>query len=277
MRSSDHIIQVSDNDFPYEVLAHSSQRPVVVLFGADWDLGSRALEPQLERLIHDGQGLYRLAKVDVDANPSLVRQYKVQSIPAVKAFRNGQLVAELNGQRSESQLNQFLQSLSPEPDDLSVSKGKHLLSNGNWAGSADLFRKVLRQDPDNPQALLGLARSHLAQGHPELALPLLREFPASSEYPIAEQLIPLADAMAAADDLGDEEADDWAPIYAHALRLAGRGQIPAAIDGVFEILRSDKAYRQGQARKVAVALLHVLGDEHELSRDYRAELSSLLF
>jgi len=276
MRPSEDILQVSDNDFPYEVLAHSSQRPVVVLFGADWDLGSRALEPLLERLVQSGQGLYRLAKVDVDASPSLVQQYRVQSIPAVKAFRNGQLVAEFNGQRSETQLGHFLQSLAPEPDDLSVSKGKHLLSRGEWADGADLFRKVLQQDPDNPQALLGLARSHLAQWHPELALPILREFPPSSEYLIAEQMLPLAEAMVTLEEPNEAE-DDWSAIYNNALRLAGRGQLQAAIDGVFEVLRNDLTYQGGWARKVAVGLLHLLGEEHELSRAYRAELSSLLF
>lgn len=275
MTTSEHIIQVNDSDFPYEVLAHSSQRPVVVLFGADWDLGSRAIEPLMEGLVQAQPGQYRLAKVDVDANPSLVQQYRVQAIPAMKAFRNGQLVAEFTGQRSEAQLSHFLSSLAPEPDDLSVSKGKYLLSLSRWGPAADLFRVVLQQDPDNPQALLGLARSHLAQGHPELALPILREFPPSSEYLVAEKLVPLAEAMAG--NVESDTDDDWAAVYANALRLAGRGQLPAALDGVFEVLKNDKQYRDGQARKVAVALLHVLGDEHLLSASYRAELSSLLF
>lgn len=276
MTASPHIVNVSDSDFQFEVLAHSAQRPVVVEFWADWDLAGKGFSSRLESLIKASRGQFRLAKVDVDANPSLVAQYQVRTIPAVKAFRNGQMVAEFSGPRSERQLQEFLDSLAPEPDSLSVSKGEHLLAESQWRAAAEAFRHVLNEDPDNPQAILGLARSHLAQGQPENALPLLREFPASKEYSQAQQLIPLAEAMANADER-DEDEDELAPIYTNALRLAGRGNLPSAVDGVFDVLRADKGYRGGEARKVAVALLHVLGDAHPLTREYRAELSSLLF
>lgn len=279
MPSSEYIIHVSEADFQYEVLAHSSQRPVVVDFWAAWCQPCKLLSPILEQLAQAGNGSFRLAKVDVDANPGLVMQYSVQGVPAVKAFRNGQMVAEFTGLRTEQQVREFLHSLAPQPDDLAISKGNFLLSQGDWQLATASFNQVLKQDQDNAPALLGLARSHLAQGRPDLALPILREFPASNEYAAAEQMIPLAEAMSDIQQVENQapEGDELAPIFANALRLAGKGNIPSAIDGIFDILRADKNYRQGQARKCAVGLLHLLGDQHELSKDYRAELSSLLF
>lgn len=279
MPSSEHIITVSEASFQYEVLAYSSQRPVVADFWAAWCQPCKILSPLLEQLAQAGNGSFRLAKVDVDANPSLVMQYNVQGIPAVKAFRNGQLVAEFTGLRTEQQLREFLHSLSPQPDDLAISKGNYLLSQGDWQLAAASFAKVLQQNQDNAPALLGLARSHLAQGHPQLALPILREFPPSNEYIAAEQLISLAEAMSNIDQIERQAVadDDHAPIFANALRLAGKGNIPSAIDGILDIMRTDKNYRKGEARKCAVGLLHLMGEEHPLSKGYRAELSTLLF
>lgn len=276
--SSEHIINVSEADFQYEVLAYSSQRPVVVDFWANWCQPCKMLSPLLERMAQEGNGSFRLAKVDVDANPSLVMQYGVQGIPAVKAFRNGQMVAEFTGLRTEQQVRDFLRTLAPQPDDLAISRGNYLLTQGDWQLAAASFQRVLQQDQDNAAALLGLARSHLSQGQADLALPILREFPPSNEYKTAEQLTTLAEAMGSIVQIERQaDEDDLAATYANALRLAGRGNIPSAIDGLFDILRADKHYREGEARKCAVGLLHLLGEEHPLSKEYRAELSSLLF
>jgi putative thioredoxin len=104
----------------------------------------------------------------------------------------------------------------------------------------------------------------------------LRNFPVSKEYGAAEQLIPLAQAMA--DMQNDElEQDELAPLYANVLRLTGRGQLPQALDGLLELLRENKKYRRGEARKVAIGLLTVMGEENPQTREYRNELASLLF
>ena len=114
MTSSEHIIDVSEADFEYEVLAYSATVPVVVDFWADWCIPCRTLGPLLEKLTQEAQGAFRLARLDVDANPNLARRFGIRSIPAVKAFRDGQLVAEFTGARSEPQVRQFLAQLAPD-------------------------------------------------------------------------------------------------------------------------------------------------------------------
>jgi putative thioredoxin len=276
MNPSEHIVDVNESDFQYEVLAFSGKRPVLVDFWAGWSEQSKNLDPILEKLTLEAGGTFRLAKLEVDANPKIAADYGVRSIPAVKAFRNGQVIAQFDGTRSEAQIREFLKALAPATNDIAVGKGDSLLTSEDWSEAEEAFRDALIDNQDHPGALLGLARSLLAQGRSTDALPILREFPVSKEFTNAEQLIPLAQAMANVDDKPADD-DDYAAIYANALRLAGKGQIAAALDGLLEILRASKQYRKGEARKVVLGLLQVLGSNNPQSREYRAELASLLF
>ena len=278
MKPSEHIVEVSESDFQYQVLAFSNQTPVVVDFWAEWCAPCKLLGPTLEKLAKEGAGSFRLAKVDVDENPSLAMQFEVRGIPAVKAFRNGQVIAEFSGARSEPDVRNFLLALAPNPGSLALDKGSSLLAGSEWDRASQVFSEVLKTNPDNAQALLGLAKSQLAQGNALQALPVLREFPASKEYSTAEQLIPLAQAMADADtESAHDESDDLHNAYQHALRLVSLGNIPSAIDGMLDILRQDKGYRNGLARKLTVGMMHLLGEENSQTKRYRSELSSLLF
>lgn len=278
MKASEHIIEVGESDFQYQVLAFSNQTPVVVDFWAEWCAPCKLLGPTLEKLAVEGAGAFRLAKVDVDANPSLAMQFDVRGIPAVKAIRGGQVIAEFTGARSEADVRDFLLALAPNPGSLTLDKGSSLLTKGEWNGAGKAFSEVLATSPDDAQALLGLAKSQLAQGNAFQALPILRAFPASKEYSSAEQLVPLAQAMADADaGSSQDESDNLHNAYQHTLRLVSLGNIPSAIDGMLDILRQDKGYRNGLARKLIVGMLHLLGEENSQTKAYRSELSSILF
>jgi putative thioredoxin len=276
MPQSQFVIVVNEADFQNRVLDHSMQQPVLVDFWAEWCIPCRTLDPLLERLAEDSAGAFLLAKLDVDANPGIAMQYGVKGIPAVKAFRNGQVVAEFNGLQPEAKIREFVKALGPSTFDLSTGKANSSLAQEEWGEAEKILRQVLEQNPDHPAALLGVARARLAQGDPAGALPILRNFPVSKEYVQAEQLTPLAQAMADM-DLESASDDELAPIYANVLRLTGRGQLPAAMDGLLELLRENKAYRKGQARKAAIGLLVLMGEENPLTRMYRNELASLLF
>lgn len=277
MNASSHIIEVNQADFHTEVLLHSSQRPVVVDFWAEWCAPCKVIAPILEKLAHEEGGAFRLAKVDVDANPGLAEQFGVRGIPAIKAFRNGQVVAEFSGVRPETEIRQFLKALQPPLGDMATGKADALLAEEAWEEAEDLYRQALDDNPDHPAALLGLARSLLAQGLAAAALPILREFPVSKLYATAEQLIPLAETMAAANDSPPDEAEELDALAANAMRLAARGQLLAAMDGLLDVLRENKQHAAGRTRQVFLGCLAVLGDENPNTRAYRADLAALLF
>ena len=275
---SNHIINVNESDFQAEVLLHSNRRPVVVDFWAEWCVPCRTLDPILEKLTGAANGAFRLAKLDVDANPKIADDYGVRGIPVVKVFRNEQVVAEFSGLRPEPQIREFLNALAPATVDLAVGQADSLLAAEKWAQGEDVYRTVLDENPDHPGALLGLSRSLLAQGAANKSLPVLRAFPVSKEYAKAEQLIPLAQAMVELES-GEEtqDGDDLGVQFNSALRLANRGQIFAAMDGLLDILRQNKRYKQNEIRGLLLGMLLILGEDNPQTRAYRSELSNLLF
>jgi putative thioredoxin len=277
MGPSNYILEVTEADFEYEVIAHSQQVPVVVDFWAEWCGPCKMLGPILERLAEDAGGGFRLAKVNVDDNPNLALRYNVRGIPAVKAFQNGQVVAEFVGAQPELKVKAFLRELAPSQGDLAIEKGLSMLANNQWATAETIFQEILSDQPDLPPALLGLAKSLLGQGNSPAAKALLSDFPASREYAAAEKLRPLATALAQTSGTDDENEEFLAAAYNRALRLIGLGNLPAALDGLLDILREDKHYRDDEARKVILGVFELLGEESDLTREYRREMASILF
>lgn len=278
MTSSDFIIDVNESDFEYQVLTYSQQVPVVVDFWAEWCAPCRVLGPQLERLAEEAQGNFRLAKVDVDQNQNLALRYAVRSIPAVKAFRNGQMISEFIGVQPESKLRDFIRSIAPSDSDLLLEKGNSLLNNLKAVQAEETFRDALETTPDSPNGLLGLAKSLLQQGVGKESLFILNSFPASKEYASAQLLLPLAQSLASYEN--DPEKFSDAPLdaaFKNALRLVQRRNIEAAMDGLLDILRENKHYRNDQARLVMIGILETLGNETQIAQQYRKELATVLF
>jgi putative thioredoxin len=275
---SDFILDVSEADFEQEVLAYSQQVPVVVDFWAEWCGPCKTLGPMLESLAHEAGGGFRLAKVNVDENQNLAVRLGIHSIPAVKAFKDGRMVAEFNGVQPEPRLREFLRALAPTPADLTMEKGASLLEQGDPQGAEDAFREALEDVPGHPMALLGLSKSLLLQGYAGEALPILERFPASREYNSAQILLPLAKQTVQfnrGEEFDREDAHD--PAFYNALRLFQRGNVEAAMDGLLDILRENKRYRDGLARTTMLAMLELLGETSPTARQYRSEMASVLF
>lgn len=278
MSPSEFIIDVNEGDFEYQVLAYSQQTPVVVDFWAEWCKPCKVLGPMLEHLAEEAQGEFRLAKLNVDDNPNLAIRYGVRSIPAVKAFRNGQMIAEFVGVQPEPRLREFLRSIAPSESDLLVEKGSSQLSLLRSQQAEQTFRQALEVTPGNSAALLGLAKSLLLQGKGKESLHILAGFPTSREFKSASILLPLAQALDAFEhNLGDPSEDALDAAFQQAMRLVKRGNLEAAMDGLLDILRENKRYRGDKARQAMLGLLEILGSESEIARQYRQELATVLF
>ncbi len=272
------IIDVNEADFEYEVLAYSQNVPVVVDFWAPWCKPCKTLSPMLERLANEARGAFRLARVNTDENPNLALRYGVRSLPTVKAFADGQVSSEFAGLQPEPRLREFLGKLTPpSPASLAIEKAAGLLDMQDWEGAEQVYRDILDQIPEQPAALLGMAKALLGQNRPTQALKLLRNFPASREYSDAEKLIPFAEALRALERnaLPDDDALD--ATFSNSIRLAGRGNLPSSLDGMLEILRQNKNYRNGLARMVVLGVLELMDPDDPITRQYRIELAQILF
>ncbi len=272
------IIEANDLNFEFEVLAYSNSKPVVVEFWAAWCQPCKWFSPLVEKRAAQTNGAIRLARVDVDASPNLALRYGVRTLPTLKAFVQGQVAAEMVAAQPEKRIMDFLTSLQPPTHSrLELEKALSLYQQHRLDEAEALLRAVLEEEPNDPASLLGLAKVLLTRGKTSPAMNILNNFPDSRELARAEILKPLGLALGDlhAGNLPQDQDTDAA--YQRALLLAARGNLPAAIDGLLDVLRADKRYRGGAAHKVILSLLELMGEEDPDARQYRNELASLLF
>ncbi len=270
-----HVMDVNEVNFEYEVIQYSRNVAVVVDFWAPWCKPCRELSPLLEEITLELNGALRLARLNVDANPNLAMRFGVRSLPTVKAFTQGEVVGELVGAQPAGRVREFISNITPpSPLMLAIEKANGLLSLRQFANAEQIYRKLLKQAPDQPECLLGLAKALLMQNKCVEAHGILSSFPASRQYSAAQILLPLADALAQ-DEVGATVEDD-AAAFSQALRLVRRGNLPAALDGIFDLLRVNKRFRDGLARQAALGIFELMGED-EQTRQYRNELATILF
>ncbi|MEK6575500.1 MAG: thioredoxin [Chloroflexota bacterium] len=278
MSNSDYVQEVSEGDFEITVIAKSREIPVVVDFWAPWCGPCRVLGPILEKLAVEGKGSFLLAKLNVDENPSLSAQYNIRGIPAVKAFRDGMVVAEFVGAMPEPKVREFINKVAPSQADRDMDEAQSLLATRHWAQAEAAFRTVLLDRPDNAAATLGLVKALLAQGKGCEVEELLENFPGGSEIATAEKLKPLAHLLCEVEPseppICESELD---ALFYQSGRLLARGQWEAGMDGLLETLRRDKKYRKGEPRLIMLGIFELFGEDDPHTREYRQELASVLF
>lgn len=273
--ASEYIKKVTESDFEYEVVAYSKQVPVIVDFWAEWCRPCKALTPILEKIAEENRGSFRLAEVNVDDSPNLALRYSVRSIPNVKAFRDGQVVSEFLGQQPENRVKDFIRNIAPSQIDLLLEKGQSMLENLNWKEASAVFQQYLVKSVDNPGGLLGLLKAYLMLGKYPEAKKIIAEFPASVQYASVQVLQPLLEVLSTVNN--NETEDSLEAAFRNAIQLIKRGNVPAAMDGLIDILRLDKHYANDGVRKVLLGLFEILGSYHPLTEQYRKELALVLF
>ena len=278
MTDESYVLEVSEATFASDVIARSSEVPVVVDFWAPWCGPCRTLGPTLEKLAAEARGAFLLAKLNVDDNPHLAAEYGVQGIPAVKAFRDGRVVEAFTGALPEGRVREFLRKVAPTEADRALAEGKSLLATRHWAQAEAAFRKVLADQPGSGPAALGRLKALLAEGRGCAASAALEDFPRSDEYPLAERLAPLARLLCEVESPdGPMPEDDLEALYYNSARLLARGQWEAGLDGLLDVQRQDKRFRKGEARQAMLGVFDLLGDDDPTTREYRNELASVLF
>jgi putative thioredoxin len=281
----------SERTFVADVLEASREVPVLVDFWAPWCGPCKQLTPVLEKIVREAKGAVKLVKINIDENKSIAAQMRIQSIPAVYAFRNGQPVDGFMGALKESDVRDFIKRLGgdtgPSPVDELLALADEALKAGDIGSAAQAFAQILQEDPQNPAALGGLARCYLASGDTERAKQTLAMVPPehqSHEAIAAVQAqLKLTDQAQAAGDVASLNAKSQADPNDHqarfdlAVALAGRGESESAIGELLEIVRRDRNWNDAAARKQLLTLFEALGAADPAVQAGRRKLSSLLF
>ncbi|MDE1930273.1 MAG: thioredoxin [Alphaproteobacteria bacterium] len=281
--------------FMADVIDASAEAAIVVDFWAPWCGPCKQLGPALEKAVKDSKGAVRLVKINVDENPELAQQMRIQSIPAVYAFKDGRPVDGFVGALPDAQVKQFVQRLaalggggaaSPIADALALAKEAH--AAGDTARAVNVWTQVLQHEPENLEALVGLSRAALAQKDVARAKELIARVPADqanhADVAAVKTALELAEAgQKAAGEVGKLEARLAADPKDHqarldlAVALFAAGDREKAIDQLFEIIKRDRAWNEEAARRQLLKFFEAIGLADPLTVAARRRLSTILF
>ena len=273
MAVSGHVLEVNLGNFQEAVVGLSRKVLVLVDFWAPWCTPCRALGPILEKLAAEMDGAFVLAKVNSDENADLSRQYQVRGIPAVKAFKDGEVVDEFTGALPESAVRQFIKKNLPLPgDDLRV-QALDAIAQGKAAEAETLLKEAISLNPKNDPARLALARLTIQQGrHADAQIQIDAMSPTFQMETEVEGLKALLEFTEAARDIppmteleatitgayGDPRAQ---AMYQRSLLLLLQGREEAALDQLIEMVERHKNYQDGLARKTVLKIFALQGNQ----------------
>jgi putative thioredoxin len=307
--NSPHIKDSGLATFAADVLEQSRSVPVIVDFWAPWCGPCKTLGPSLEAAVDAADGAVKLVKVNIDENPEIAQQLRIQSIPTVYAFRDGQPVDGFMGAIPDSQVKAFVAALAggaggehdhhhhhggPEHTAEVLAVAAEALAAGDIALAAQAYGHVLQDEPGNPDAVAGLARAYLINGdleraqttlamagpegaqHPAIAAVQAelkpQEAPQAQDVPAPESAEVAALRARLAADPSDHQAR-----YDLAMALDASGDRDGALAELLDLVRRDRKWNEEAARKQLVTLFEAMGFTDPRSIEGRRKLSGLLF
>lgn len=292
--AGDLIKDATTQSFAVDVMDASQQTPVIVDFWAPWCGPCKQLTPILEKVVQQAQGAVRLVKMNIDEHPEIAQQLRVQSIPAVFAFKNGQPVDGFMGALPESQIKRFVETLlggalAPTQAEQMLEAGAAAMDAGDIGAAAQAFAAVLQEDRENPKAIAGLARCYIASNDLDRATEVL----GLAEGKLADDpdITGATAALEIARSGPAEPEIDLSPLLAKleanpkdhetrievAIALNAAGDRVGATDHLIESIRLDRAWNEEAARTQLLQFFEAWGPMDEATQAGRRKLSSVLF
>ena len=290
--AGDLIKDSNTQNFMADVIEPSRQLPVIVDFWAPWCGPCKQLGPALEKVVRQANGKVRMVKINVDENQQLAQQMRIQSIPAVYAFVNGQPVDGFMGALPESQLKQFVDRLGgqgsmAEEIEAAVAEARAALDQQDYQMAQQIFAQVLQVDREHAGAIAGLVRCLIAVGDLENAQATLALVPPAKandpEVLSVKAALDLALNPVDVSEIGtlkaqvEKNPDDFQARLDLAVLLNGAGERAEATDQLIYIIKKMRSWNDEAARKQLVKFFEAWGPKDDFTLAGRRKLSSVLF
>jgi putative thioredoxin len=292
--ASDLIKETTTQTFVKDVIEESKHQPVLIDFWAPWCGPCRQLTPVLEKAVRAAKGKVKLVKMNIDEHPAIPGQMRIQSIPAVIAFVNGQPADGFMGAVPESQVTAFIEKLTAGMPDAGapniaeiLGEAEAVLAEGDAATAASIYAEVLAADASNITALAGLARCYVETGAIEQAKQTLALVPEAKRQDTAikavQAIIDLAEqakTLGPVTELEQKVAADPLDHQARfdlAIALNANGNRGEATNRLLEIIKRDRKWNDDGARKQLVQFFEAWGPTDEATVEGRKRLSTILF
>jgi len=286
-------IDVNMDNFMTEIIDGSAKMPIVVQFWAPWCGPCKQLGPLLEKVVAAAKGKVKMVRINIDENQQIAQQMRVQSVPTVYGFFNGQPVDGFAGAQPESTLKQFIDKLvaagGSGPDIAAmVEAANSLLETQDYDNAMAQYHEIMAADPESPDGLAGMIRSMVGMkdidGAREIVDQLDDEFRdkpamviAIDSLELAEKAAGAAGGLAQARAAVDADPNDLAARQELALALFATGEQAESMEQLLESIRIDRAWNDAAARMQLLEFFKTLGPANRDVMAARRKLSTLLF
>lgn len=282
------VFEVSEKSFNSAVLLNSNKLPVVVEFMGVWSEPCVVQADIFSLLANEFAGQFIFARVDIDENPGLSRQYKIENVPTVLVFKNAELVRTEVGQLAEAEARSLLKDLGVfrQSDEMrNQAREKHLA--GDTPGAVLLLTEAIKADPSNVRVVLDMVQIFIDTDQLDEAKGLFSRLPKSvheseTGRAITGQLLfkDLASKTEGEEKLREkllQVPDDHAARFDLAVCMVADYQYREAMDALFQILQADANFREGAAREMIITLLNMLSPVNpQLAQEYRRKLGNFM-
>ena len=287
VENNGYIFDVNTQEFNEKVINTSHKSVVMVDFWANWCGPCRILDPVLENVVKSFDGRVVVAKVNVDENQELAIKYGIRSIPALKIFKDGSLVKEFVGVLPEGDITTILQSIVGDKTREALFSAAQLIDEGRIREAESIYSSVLEKIPDHPGALVGMARLAIRNGKYERVREVLNSVDESDkEYEEAQMLLSSLHFQTICTDAGsleilrkhcEQNPDDLNAVYALGCCYAVENMYPEAFETFLSVIKRDKNSSKRKAKDAIISLFSIVGQNNEVTREYRGRLAQEIF
>ena len=283
---SEHIIDVNEQNFQNAVLEESSQRLVVIDFWADWCAPCKALMPVLEKLANEYAGQFLLAKVNADEQQSIAGQFGIRSLPTVIFMKEGQPIDAFQGAQSEKEVREVLDKHLPKPWDAQLEKAQTMLAEKDYQAALETLRPAYKDSEQRYDIALSLAFTLIEMNRCDEAQTVMDAIAFVDREAHYDRLLASLELkreagkspeIQALEEQLNKDPENLQLAYQLALQFSQNNQFKEALDLLLMVLKDDKEFQEGAAKKAYLDLLAAMGKGEPLAIEYQRKFFNMLY